>query len=65
MSTGRAGGGEIRYQPDEAPAPGLALGLGLQICVLTIAAIILIPTIVMRAGARARAICPGQCSRRS
>ncbi len=50
MSTGRAGGGDIRYQPDETPAPGLAIGLGLQICVLTIAAVILIPTIVMRAG---------------
>ena len=46
-SGGRPG---IRYQPDERPAPGLAIGLGLQIAVLSVAGIILIPTIVMRAG---------------
>lgn len=45
-SSGRSG---LRYQPDERPPPVLALGLGLQIAVLTIAAIILIPTVVMRA----------------
>ena len=39
----------LRYQPDERPPAALAFGLGLQIGVLTIAAIILVPTIVMRA----------------
>ena len=43
---GRTG---LRYQPDERPPPTLAFGLGLQIAVLTIAGIILVPTIVMRA----------------
>ena len=43
---GRTG---LRYQPDERPPPALAFGLGLQIAVLTIAGIILVPTIVMRA----------------
>ena len=38
-----------RYQPDERLPAALAFGLGLQIAVLTIAAIILVPTIVMRA----------------
>ncbi|MCY4607717.1 MAG: hypothetical protein OXD40_03840 [bacterium] len=40
----------IRFQPDETPAPALSLGLGLQIVILSLAGIILIPTIVMRAG---------------
>ncbi|MCY3880376.1 MAG: hypothetical protein OXF74_14515 [Rhodobacteraceae bacterium] len=40
----------IRCQPDEMPAPGLLLGLSLQIVTLSIAGVILIPTIVMRAG---------------
>ena len=39
----------IRYQPDERPPATLALGLGLQLAVLSIAAIILVPTVVMRA----------------
>ena len=39
----------LRYQPDERPPTALAFGLGLQIAVLTIAGIILVPTIVMRA----------------
>ena len=50
MSTAVAGGAGIRYQPDETPAPAMSFGLGLQIAVLTIAGIILVPTIVMRAG---------------
>ncbi len=50
MSTATVGGPGIRYQPDEMPAPALSFGLGLQIAVLTIAGIILVPTIVMRAG---------------
>ena len=45
-SGGRSG---LRYQPDERPPAALAFGLGLQIAMLTVAAIILIPTIVMRA----------------
>ena len=49
MSAAREGGG-IRYQPDEKAAPALALGLGLQIALLVVPGIILIPTIVMRAG---------------
>ncbi len=39
----------IRYQPDERPPAALAFGLGLQLAALSIAAIILIPTVVMRA----------------
>ena len=51
MSAPRTGGsGGIRYEPDEKPAPALSLGLGLQIVVLSIAGVILVPTIVMRAG---------------
>ncbi len=51
MSAAQAGGRRnIRYEPHERPAPTLAFGLGLQIAVLTVAGIILIPTIVMRAG---------------
>ena len=51
MSAAEASGHEsIRYQPDERVAPSVAFGLGVQIAVLTIAGIILIPTIVMRAG---------------
>ena len=39
----------VRYQPDETPPPPLALGIGLQLAVLNIAAVMLIPTVVMRA----------------
>ena len=39
----------IRYQPDETPPVALALGLGLQLAVLTIAGIVLTPAIVIRA----------------
>ena len=50
MSAGEPGGRSgLRYQPDERPPPAFAFGLGLQIAVLTLAAIILVPTIVMRA----------------
>ncbi len=48
MSTAQTRG--IRFQPDETPAAALSLGLGLQIVILSLAGIILIPTIVMRAG---------------
>ena len=51
MSTAAAGGRKgIRYQPDERPPPALALGLGAQLAILSVAGIILIPTVVMRAG---------------
>ncbi|WP_420441463.1 uracil-xanthine permease family protein [Candidatus Palauibacter sp.] len=43
---GRAG---VRYQPDERPPTPLALGVGLQLAVLNVAAIVLIPLVVMRA----------------
>lgn len=39
-----------RYQPDEKPPPRLALGVGVQLAVLNIAAVMLIPMVVMRAG---------------
>ncbi len=48
MSAGGRKG--IRYEPHEKPAPALSFGLGLQIVVLSIAGVILVPTIVMRAG---------------
>ena len=38
----------IRYEADETPPAGLALGSGLQLVVLGIASIVLIPTIVIR-----------------
>ncbi len=50
MSASRpAGESRIRYQPDETPPPALALGVGLQLAVLNIAAVMLIPMVVMRA----------------
>ena len=45
----------VRYQPDEKISIALAIGLGLQLTFLTIAAIMLIPTIVMRAGGQTEA----------
>ena len=39
----------LRYQPDEPPPTTLALGLGLQLALLNIAAVMIIPMIVMRA----------------
>ncbi len=45
----------VRYQPDEKIPIALAIGLGLQLTFLTIAAIMLIPTIVMRAGGQTEA----------
>ena len=49
--SGSAPSGEpdLRYQPDEKPPPGLSLGVGLQLAVLNIAAVMLIPMVVMRA----------------
>ncbi len=49
--SGRSPGGDppLRYQPDEKPPPRLALGVGLQLAVLNMAAVMLIPMVVMRA----------------
>ncbi len=50
MSTGGADTAPSpRYQPDETPPRRLALGVGLQLAVLNIAAVMLIPMVVMRA----------------
>ena len=46
QSGGRTG---IRYQPDEQPPVTLTIGLGLQLAGLNIAAIMLIPTVIVRA----------------
>ena len=56
MSAGGSGGRSgPRYQSDERPPAALAIGLGLQIAVLTIAAIILVPMIAMRAAGASEA----------
>ena len=39
----------VRYQPDDRPPASLTIGLGLQLAILNLAAVILIPTVVMRA----------------
>ena len=39
----------LRYEPDEHPPRGLTLGVGVQLAVLNIAAVMLIPMVVMRA----------------
>ena len=39
----------VCYQPDEKPAAALTLGVGLQLAALNIAAVMLIPMVVMRA----------------
>ncbi|MDE2875259.1 MAG: hypothetical protein OXU69_02900 [Gemmatimonadota bacterium] len=50
MSSATPGGGPtLRYQPDEQPPPRLAIGVGLQLAILNIAAVMLIPMVVMRA----------------
>ena len=53
--SGPGGRSGLRYQPDEGPSAALTLGLGLQLAMLTIAAIILTPTIVMRAAGASEA----------
>ena len=40
---------ELRYEPEEQPPPALALGLGFQFAMLTVAGIVLTPAIVVRA----------------
>ncbi|MXX56616.1 MAG: hypothetical protein F4106_06960 [Gemmatimonadetes bacterium] len=49
MSTASRRTAEVRYQPDEHPPHGLALGLALQLMMLEIGEIILIPVVVVRA----------------
>ncbi len=39
----------VRYQPDESPPAGLALGLGFQLAAITVAGLVLTPAIVVRA----------------
>ena len=50
MNGGQQGGRTgIRFQPDEQPPIPLAVGLGLQLAALNIAAVMLIPTVIVRA----------------
>ena len=50
MSAGHADAGPaLRYEPHEQPPRGLTLGVGVQLAVLNIAAVMLIPMVVMRA----------------
>ena len=49
METSEAGR-HVRYAADEKPPAPLAFGLGLQLAMLTIAGIVLTPSIVIRAG---------------
>ena len=46
MSSGASG---LRYQADETPPRAMTVGLGIQLAALNLAAIMLIPTVVMRA----------------
>jgi NCS2 family nucleobase:cation symporter-2/xanthine permease XanP len=48
-STTAAGVRDLRYEPEEQPPPALALGLGFQFAMLTVAGIVLTPAIVVRA----------------
>ena len=48
-STSTAGARDLRYEPEEQPPPALALGLGFQFAMLTVAGIVLTPAIVVRA----------------
>ena len=45
----------IRYQPDENPPLGLVISLGLQLAGLNIAAVVLIPTVIVRAAGETEA----------
>ena len=45
----------IRFEPDERPPAALTVGLGLQLSILNLGAVILIPTVVMRAAAASEA----------
>ena len=46
FSTRRTG---VRYQPDEKPPMALTFGLGLQLAILSVAATVLVPAIIIRA----------------
>ena len=46
LATRRTG---VRYQPDEKPPMALACGLGLQLAILSVAATVLVPAIIIRA----------------
>ena len=48
-STTAVGARDVRYEPEERPPPALALGLGFQFAMLTVAGIVLTPAIVVRA----------------
>ncbi|MDE2877291.1 solute carrier family 23 protein [Candidatus Palauibacter soopunensis] len=48
-ATAADGGSGVRYEPGEKPPTSLTIGVGLQLAVLNIAAIVLIPLVVMRA----------------
>ena len=49
MTAGSGRTGEVRYEPEEQPPAALALGLGFQFAMLTVAGIVLTPAIVVRA----------------
>ena len=49
MSASNASGPTLRYEPNERPPRLVTLGVGLQLAALNIAAIMLIPLVVMRA----------------
>ncbi len=49
------GSSRVRYQPDDTLSATLSLGLGFQIAALSIAGVILIPTVVMRAAGASEA----------
>ena len=49
MTSRTAGARDVRYEPEEQPPPALALGLGFQFAMLTVAGIVLTPAIVVRA----------------
>ena len=54
MNAAQSGGRtDIRYQPDENPPVTLTIGLGLQLAALNIAAVMLIPTVIIRAAGEA------------
>ena len=56
MTESRTGNGTgVRYQPDENPPLALVVSLGLQLAGLNIAAVVLIPTVIVRAAGESEA----------
>ncbi len=56
MTESRTGSGTgVRYQPDENPPLALVVSLGLQLAGLNIAAVVLIPTVIVRAAGETEA----------